>query len=85
MFVGQLVAAFVVQGHKASGEQAARATGARECIGRAQSVGLNWPLREDLTDEGLELLLSRRLGCRLRIAGHGRIGQESTPSCVGSG
>ena len=33
------------------------ATAARDCIGRARSVGLSWPLPEDLTDEGLELRL----------------------------
>jgi transposase len=33
------------------------ATAARDCIGRARRAGLSWPLREELTDEVLEVRL----------------------------
>ena len=32
------------------------ATAAGDCIGRGRSVGLSWPLPQDLTDEGRRVL-----------------------------
>ena len=59
------------------------ATAAVDCIRRARSAGLAWPLAGELTDEALERRPSRHLRLRPRIAGRSRTARPFTANCAG--